>query len=130
MKIYDRAYYDRWYRHPRTRVSTRPARERKARLALAVAEYFLERPVRSVLDVGCGEGEWRSVLRRLRPGIHYTGVDASQYAIRRYGKRRNIKLGSFNNFDELRLSKFYDLVVCADALQYVTAPDVAAGLLA
>ncbi len=29
-------------------------------LAVAVAEYHLERPIRTVLDIGCGEGAWRA----------------------------------------------------------------------
>ena len=27
---------------------------------MANAEYMLERPLRTVLDVGCGEGAWRA----------------------------------------------------------------------
>jgi hypothetical protein len=54
-KLYDRAYFDRWYRDPRTRIHVRAAVERKVALAVATTEYLLQRPLRSVLDVGCGE---------------------------------------------------------------------------
>ena len=61
---------------------------------LGVAEYFLRRKVRSVLDIGAGEGAWRAELRRLRPSIRYTGVDPSEYVVRRHGRRRNIRLAA------------------------------------
>jgi SAM-dependent methyltransferase len=126
-KAYDRAYYDRWYRS-RRRVVTPASIARKARLALAAAEFYLERPVRSVLDVGCGEGQWRAVLRRMRPGLRWLGVDPSDYVVGRYGRRRNIRRGGFGDLPDLRLGGPFDLVVCADALQYVTTPDLRRGL--
>ncbi|HEX3867028.1 MAG TPA: methyltransferase [Gemmatimonadaceae bacterium] len=129
-KTYDRAYYDRWYRHPRHRAATPDQRERKVRLALSVAEYVVGRPVRSVLDVGCGEGAWFPILKRLRPDARYIGVDPSDYVVRRFGAARHIKQGSFVNFDELRLPATVDLVVCADVLQYVASRDVVRGLTA
>ena len=77
MKAYDRAYFDRWYRHPTDAVSSRESLERKIRLAVSVTEYVIGRPIRSVLDVGCGEAPWFPVLRRLRRDVRYTGIDAS-----------------------------------------------------
>src|SRR5512132_2009708 len=77
MKSYDQAYFERWYRDPADRVSTRASLERKVRMAVGVAEFLLGRPIRTVLDVGCGEAPWFPVLRRLRPRIRYTGVDSS-----------------------------------------------------
>ena len=96
-KIYDEAYFAKWYHDPRTRVHTPDAVRRKVRMVVGVAEYFLRRKVRSILDIGAGEGEWRSELRRLRPGIRYQGVDKSEYVVRRHGRRRNICLGSFED---------------------------------
>ena len=130
MKAYDEAYYDRWYRHPRHRVSKEPDCERKVHLAVSVAEYVVGRAIRSVLDIGCGEGLWYLILRRLRPDIRYIGVDPSEYAVTRYGASRHIRRGSFGTFDRLRLPSAFDLVVCADALQYVNDDDAARGLRA
>lgn len=127
MKRYDRAYFDRWYRSA-GRVVTPQSIRRKANLALAAAEYWLERPVRSVLDVGCGEGQWRSVLRRRRPGLRWEGVDPSDYVVRRYGRRRNIRHGGFGDLPDLGLRGRFDLVICSDALQYVPTADVRRGL--
>ncbi|HEU4698599.1 MAG TPA: methyltransferase domain-containing protein [Gemmatimonadales bacterium] len=102
--------------------------ERTVRFALGVAEHLLGRPVRSVLDVGCGEGRWQPVLQRLRPGSRYAGVDASEYVVRRFGRRRNIRLGSFGRLDEAGLEGPFDLVVCADVLHYVPTPELKRGL--
>ncbi len=125
---YDRAYFDRWYRDPSTRVKSGAAIRRKAALALSVAEYYLERPVRTVLDVGCGEGNWLPALKTLRPGIRYTGVDASSYAVERFGKKRNIRLGSFATLEEIGLAEDYDLIVCSDTLFYLPLEELKAGI--
>lgn len=122
-KSYDEAYFRKWYHDPRTRVHSPDAVRRKVRMVLAAAEYFLRRPVRTVLDVGAGEGAWRAELRRLRPRIRYVGVDPSEYVVERHGRRRNIRLGSFEQLHTMTLGRDHDLVVCADMLQYV--PDAA-----
>jgi SAM-dependent methyltransferase len=128
LKKYDREYYRRWYRDPGTRIASADSTARKARLAVSAAELMLGRPIRSVLDVGCGEGMWRSALRRIRPGVVYTGVDASEYVIQRFGKSRNLKLGSFGGLAALRLRHTYDLIVCADVVQYIADDDLRRGL--
>jgi SAM-dependent methyltransferase len=127
-KRYDRAYFERWYRDPRTRLWTRVEVERKARLAVAAAEVVLGRQVRGVLDVGCGEGTWQPILRRLRPRARYTGVDDSDYVVQRFGRRRHIRKGAFGTLERVRLSQAYDLVVACDVLHYVPTPDLRRGL--
>ena len=126
-KSYDRDYFDRWYRG-KGRVRTASALARKAALSLAVADHLLGRPARTVLDVGCGEGAWRAPLRRLRPGIAYLGVDASEYAVARYGRSRRILLSPFGRLGELGLPGPYDLVVCSDVLHYLGGAELARGL--
>jgi SAM-dependent methyltransferase len=129
VKHYDQSYFRRWYRNPRTRVITPTDTKRKAQLALSAAEYMLGRPVRSVLDVGAGEGAWLPALRGLRPGVRYTGVDPSEYVVRRFGKRRNIHHGTFGALDEAGLlSGTYDLVVCCGVVNYLSKPELARGL--
>jgi SAM-dependent methyltransferase len=129
-KTYDRAYFERWYRHPRDRVATRDSLERKVRLAVGVAEFILCRQIRTVLDVGCGEAPWAPVLRRIRPGVRYVGIESSDYAIERFGKTRNIRRGSLRELGDMRLRRDVDLIVCADVLQYATTRDVELGLRA
>src|SRR5579864_5132563 len=125
---FDRGYYDRWYRHPRHRIATPAEIRRRAALALGVAEWVLGRPVRHVLDVGCGEALWRAPLKALRPGLSYAGVDSSSYVVRRFGRRRGIREGSLGKLDDLDLRDTYDLIICADMLHYVAAAGIRAGL--
>jgi SAM-dependent methyltransferase len=128
LKAYDADYFHRWYRDPRTRVTSERVLERKVHLALSAAEYMLGRRVRTVLDVGCGEGRWYVALRRIRPGIAYVGVESSEYAVATFGKSRNIRRGTFGSLRTLRLKGSFDLIVCADMLQYVSNTDLAPGL--
>ncbi len=130
MPRYDRAYFDRWYRSERTRVFTPVEIERRVRFVLDAAEHVNEHPVRRVLDVCCGEGHWQPVVKRLRPAARYTGVDVSEYAIQRFGKRRNLKLGRFGELASLGLDGPFDLIVCTGALYYIETAEVAVGLRA
>ena len=130
MKLYDRDYFEHWYHDRDTRILMRGALERKVALAVAATEFVMGRKLRSVLDVGCGEGAWRAVLRRMRPGVRYTGVDGSEYAVRRHGVRRNLKLARFGQLGRLKLDGPFDLVVCSDVLHYVPTAELAAGIRA
>ena len=129
-KRYDKAYFDKWYRNPRSRVVTPASTERKVRMVVGIAEYLLERPIRRVLDVGCGEAPWRAQLRRIRPRVQYEGIDPSPYVVERYGARRGIRLGGFGDVGRVGLEGPYDLVVCSDVLQYVENADLVRGLAA
>jgi SAM-dependent methyltransferase len=128
MKSYDQAYFERWYRDPDVRVSTRDSLERKVRMAVSVTEFLIGRRIRSVLDVGCGEAPWQPVLTRLRPNAYYTGVDSSEYVLERFGAARNIQRGSLGRLSTLGFDRGIDLIVCADVLQYVETRDVERGL--
>lgn len=124
-KKYDRAYFERWYRD---RPGRNSALTRKVALAVAVAEYFLQRPIRSVLDVGCGEAAWRAPLLKLRPKLYYQGVDSSEYAVARRGRRRGIALASFGQLDQLRFGAPADLLVCSDVMHYLPTAELKRGL--
>ena len=125
---YDRTYFDHWYRNPSTRVKSGAAIRRKVALCVAVAEFYLERTVRNVLDVGCGEANWLGALRSMRPRIDYTGVDSSRYAVGRFGTKRSIRLGSFGSLSECNLKDSYDLVICSDMLFYLSISELKQGL--
>jgi SAM-dependent methyltransferase len=127
-KTYDRHYYDHWYRrsgHSRGRAALTA---RKAAFAVAMAEYYLGRPVRSVLDVGCGEGMWRAPLLKLRPKLDYRGVDSSEYAVARFGRTRNLALVGFGQLEHVRFGAPVDLLVCSDVLHYVPSRELVRGL--
>ena len=127
-KQYDEAYFHRWYRDPRTRVTSDRALERKVHVALSAAEYMLGRRTRTVLDIGCGEARWYVALKALRRGVEYIGLDPSDYAVETFGASRNVRQGSFSTLKSLRLKGPFDLIVCADVLQYVPTPQLATGL--
>ena len=124
-KTYDRAYFDKWYRS-RSRVISFAELRRKVTMVMANAEYFLQRPLRNVLDVGCGEAPWFVHLKALRPRIAYVGVDPSEYAVRTFGAHRNIVRGSFADLSAV--SGTFDLVICSDVLHYLSEQDIRAGL--
>jgi len=128
-KTYDRAYFDKWYRHPQHSVASPAELRRKVALAVALAEYYLGRPIRNVLDVGCGEAPWRAHLRALRPEASYRGLDASEYVVARYGRSRNIGLARFGQLEHLRFDQRFDLIVCSDVLHYLKPAEIRAGLL-
>ena len=121
---FDKAYFDRWYRNPRRRVLDGDEIRRRATLVVAIAEYILERPVRSALDVGCGEGNWRAPLRRLRPGMRYIGVDPSDYVVRKFGRRRNIRAGSAESLHLMRLRGPFDIVIASGVLNFLALEDL------
>lgn len=125
-KQYDQAYFQRWYRDSDIGGPQRLAR--KVALAVSCAEYYLERPLRSVLDIGCGEGAWRAPLLKLRPGLHYLGFDSSEFAIATHGPRRNLHLARFGDFAQLRPCAPVDLLVCADMLHYLPSRELLRGL--
>ena len=83
-----------------------------------------------MLDVGEGEGRWQPILQRLRPGTRYAGVDSSEWAVAKWGARRNLRLGSIESLGELGLDGPFDLVVAADMLHYLPTPVVRRGLAA
>ena len=125
---YDRRYFDKWYRHPRHRVKSRQDMRRQLGFIVATAEYLLDRPVSSVLDVGCGEGNWSTVLKELRPRAKYVGVDGSEYAIKRFGARRNLRLGTLGTIGSVGLKGPFDLILCLGVLNYVTGEELQRGL--
>ena len=128
-KVYDREYFDRWYRDPEHRVRTRGELRRKVSMVVGIAEHQLDRSVKSVLDVGCGEGEWYVELRRLRPEVRYLGIDSSDYVFERFGRTRNIVEGSLLEVDEIAGGRWWDLVVCSDVLHYVPDDEIEEALV-
>jgi cyclopropane fatty-acyl-phospholipid synthase-like methyltransferase len=90
---------------------------------VSAAEYVLDRPIRTVLDVGAGEGHWQPILAGMRPKLRYVGVEPSTYAVGRFGARRHLRLGSVETLADLRLheefQEGFDLVICCGVLNYV-----------
>ena len=127
-KKYDQVYFDSWYRGKESPIGSRSVLGRKVSHAVALTELVLDRPLRSVLDVGCGEGRWQPEVSKLRPGATYLGIDSSDYVVKRYGAKRNIRLGTFAEIEYHVFEEPFDLVVCSDVLHYLTRPEILAGL--
>jgi SAM-dependent methyltransferase len=110
---FDRAYYDRFYRNRRTRVTT--AREVN-RLGRFVCSYVahLGLPVRRVLDAGCGLGYWRPVIAEHYPRARYQGIEVSEYLCREFGWTQA-------SVATYRPRGRFDLVICQGVLQYLDA---------
>jgi SAM-dependent methyltransferase len=128
-KRYDAAYFHKWYRDPAHRVKTRAEFGRQVDFVLHAAEWVLQRPIARVLDVGCGEGQWGTALRKRRPNLAYVGVDPSAWAVGAHGRRRGLLQGSITDLDTLLpQGAQYDLVLCVGMLNYLTAPVLRRGL--
>jgi SAM-dependent methyltransferase len=125
-KQYDETYFRHWYRNSDIGGAQRLAR--KVALAVSCAEYWLERPIRTVLDIGCGEGAWHAPLLKLRPKLRYIGFDSSEYAVARFGAKRNLHYARFGDFQYLRPCPPVDLLVCADVMHYLPSTELRRGL--
>jgi SAM-dependent methyltransferase len=128
-KPYDADYFEKWYRDPVHRVRTPAEFGRQVDFVLHLAEWVLERRVKRVLDVGCGEGQWGVALRKRRPGLEYTGVDPSSWAVETHGDKRGLLEGGITDLDRLLpRSAQFDLVLCVGMLNYLDAATLRRGL--
>jgi len=113
---FDADYYRRFYADPKTRVSDRTAVQKLATFVSGYLQY-LDVPVRSILDVGCGVGNWQLAARKVWPRARYHGLEHSAHLCQRFGWTQ----GSVVDFDArtLRTDAQFDLVVCQGVLQYL-----------
>ena len=74
---------------------------------------YIDLPVATILDAGCGVGLLRAPLKRALRRADYVGLEYSAYLCRRYGWRQ----GSVETF---RSRQRFDLVICYDVLQYLS----------
>lgn len=117
---FDKRYYDRFYRDPRTAVTSRAEMASRARLIAAAADY-VGLPVRRVLDAGCGMGLMQRPLRKALPQATYTGVEISEYLCARYGWQQG-------DLATWRPRQRFDVVVCYDVLQYLDRETASAAI--
>lgn len=113
---FDKAYYDRFYADQTTRAVS-PAEQRVQARFVAAYLLYLQVPVRSILDVGCGLGVLLEEMRRLFPKASTTGIEFSPYLCETYGWEE----GSVVDF----VADKADLVICHDVLAYLTKPECA-----
>ena len=108
---FDAGYYRRFYGARKTRVADLDATRRLAGFVVGYLRY-LRVPLRSVLDVGCGLGHWRTALQELAPRARHHGVEVSDYLCKRFGWTRGSVV-------DHRPGRTFDLVVCQGVLQYL-----------
>ncbi len=109
---FDKAYYDRYYRNPQTRVFT-PAVARRQATFIASYLKHLEIPITNILDIGCGVGTVLKTLGKEFPRAQTRGVEHSGYLCRRYG-------WAAGSVVDYRSDHPYDLVVCNDVVGYLS----------
>ena len=112
---FDRAYYQRYYHDPRTRVGSPQSVQVLADFVCAFLRH-VGQPVRRVLDMGCGLGHWRDAVLRHYPKARYTGVEYSEYLCDELGWTH----GSAVDFS---MRGQADLVICQGVLQYLERAD-------
>jgi SAM-dependent methyltransferase len=117
---FDAAYYDRFYRDPRTRVYEASDIRKLCAFVLSYITH-LDIPVRRVVDLGCGLGYWQEALEELIPNAKYTGVEISEYLCEEYGWEHA-------SVAEFRGRGAYDLVICQGVLQYLDDEEAARAL--
>ncbi len=110
-KSFNEAYYRRFYLDPETRVRSTSADGRLARFVFGYLEH-LGVPVKRVVDLGCGLGQWRGQLAKYHPRAGYTGVEISAYLCAKYGWEESSAAG-------FRGRGRYDLVLCQSVFQYL-----------
>ena len=115
MPTFDQQYYDRFYRDPATRAADAEDNERQARFIHAFLE-FVDVPIGSILDVGCGLGGLLRALTKHYPNAPYQGVEASEYICESEGW----ELGTLPGYQPERT---FDLVICHDVLAYLDDAD-------
>jgi SAM-dependent methyltransferase len=112
---FDKAYYDRYYRDSRTRVTTPAATRRQAAFIAAYLSHLELSPC-SIMDLGCGTGTLLRALGKHFPRARLAGVEVSDYLCARHGWRQ----GSVVDF---QTEDPFDLVICNDVLAYLGDAD-------
>ncbi len=115
MTQFDRQYYRRFYRDPKTRVTDKRAVDRLGNFVCGYLRY-LELPMARVLDLGCGLGHWQPVVKRHYPRARYHGVEYSNYLCEQYGWEQ----GSVVDYAS---KKPFDFVICQGVLPYLQKAD-------
>lgn len=122
---FDEDYYRRFYGDADTKVSDQREIDRLATFVKGYLDY-LQIPVRTILDVGCGVGHWQQACAKLWPKARYFGVEYSAHMCERFGWHQG-SIATLEPKRELGRETF-DLVVCQGVLQYLDNRTAAAAL--
>jgi len=83
-----------------------------------IISWLKRLPVRSLLDVGCGNGEFLLHVHKALPKIQLTGADVADELVA--ANRIRMPEFKFNvlNLDQAILSERYDAVVCMEVVEH------------
>lgn len=109
---FDKKYYERFYGDAKAQAAYRRDEQRLGAFVSAYLNY-LGQPVRRVVDIGCGLGQWRDIVSEHFPSATYVGVEQSTYLCGEFGWTE----GSVVDY---RSEEPFDLVICKDTLQYLS----------
>ncbi|MEM7097481.1 MAG: class I SAM-dependent methyltransferase [Pseudomonadota bacterium] len=107
---FDAQYYERYYHNPDSQAVSTTEQENLTHFIVAYLRY-LQVPVSSILDVGCGIGTILRCLKRHFPEAKMTGVEFSEYLCAQFGWHN----GSVVDYHTTPA----DLVICSDVLGYL-----------
>jgi SAM-dependent methyltransferase len=105
-------FYSRFYKRPRTRVTTKREMHRRA-LAVGALVQHLDIKVSRILDAGCGLGWMREGLLEQFPRASYVGLEVSEHLCEEHG-------WVCDSLARYRARAPFDLIVCYDVLQYLS----------
>jgi SAM-dependent methyltransferase len=112
---FNAAYYRRFYLTAATRAMSREQTDTRGALIAALVKQ-LDIPVKRILDVGCGLGWYQRPLNKVFRDATYTGTEISEYLCDKKG-------WIHGSLIDLKLKGEFDLVICADVMQYLNNRD-------
>lgn len=82
--------------------------------------FIRENNIKSIVDVGCGDLQWVSVMLKRLPEVTYIGIDGAQSLITQHATNypQHKFLCKDIIRDEILIEGKYDLVICKDVLQH------------
>lgn len=119
-KNFDQAYYRRFYGGA---AEQRSYRREEQRLGNFICSYlnYIEQPISTVVDIGCGLGQWRDIIASHFPRATYTGVELSEHLCAQFGWQQGSAV-------DYQTDRSFDLVICKDTLQYLADAEFRAAI--
>jgi SAM-dependent methyltransferase len=115
-----RRYYDSTAALTQFRPEFDPLEAHRCRLAM---ELMPRSPIRSILDVGCGDGYLCECLAKRLPETRVAGVDLSERRIARAADRSPALSLAVSSAEALPYaSRSFDLVTCVEVLEHLEDP--------
>lgn len=114
---FDAAYYRRFYFTRATRAMSREETQTRGALIAALVKQ-LDIPVKRILDVGCGLGWYARPLLKTFRDAEYVGAEISEHLCAKHG-------WTHGSIVDLKLKGQFDLIICADVVQYLNDADAA-----